>query len=79
MGSTRSEKLKVVEQEREMEEDMVRKRMTEDSHPSLLLFSCQDLFAKIAEAIGESLESVYQMPEADRHGLVKVLKLQVGV
>ena len=39
-------------------------------------FSCQDLFAKIAEATGESLESVCQMQEAERNGLVEVLKLQ---
>ena len=73
MGSTRSEKLKVEEQERELAEDMVRKT---DSHLSLLLFSCQDLFAKIAEMTGDSLESVYQMPEEERNGLVEVLKLE---
>ena len=77
VGSTRSEKLKVEEQERELAEDMVRKT---DSHLSLLLFSCQDLFAKIAEMTGDSLESVYQMPEEERNGLVEVLKLeQVGL
>ena len=74
MGPTRSEKLKVQEQERELAEDMVRKT---DSHPSLLLFSCQDLFAKIAEMTGDSLESVYQMPEEERNGLVEVLKLEL--
>ena len=47
-----------------------------NSQPPLLLFSCQDLFAKIAEATGESLESVCQMQEAERNGLVEVLKLQ---
>ena len=73
VGSTRSEKLKVEEQERELAEDMVRKT---DSHLSLLLFSCQDLFAKIAEMTGDSLESVYQMPEEERNGLVEVLKLE---
>ena len=60
VGSTRSETLKVQEQEREMAEDM-------------------DLFAKIAEATGETLESVYRMQEAERNGLVDVLNLkQVG-
>ena len=64
------------EQEREMAEDMVRKT---DSHSSLLLITCQDLFAKIAEATGETLESVYRMQEAERNGLVDVLNLkQVG-
>ena len=76
MGPTRSEKLKVQEQERELAEDMVRKT---DSHPSLLLFSCQDLFAKIAEMTGDSLESVYQMPEEERNGLVEVLKWLGGL
>ena len=76
VGSTRSETLKVQEQEREMAEDMVRKT---DSHSGLLLFSCQDLFARIAEATGETLESVYRMQEAERNGLVAVLNLkQVG-
>ena len=76
MGSTRSETLKVQEQEREMAEDMVRKT---DSHSSLLLITCQDLFVKIAEATGETLESVYRMQEAERNGLVDVLNLkQVG-
>ena len=76
VGSTRSETLKVQEQEREMAEDMVRKT---DSHSGLLLFSCQDLFARIAEATGETLESVYRMQEAERNGLVDVLNLkQVG-
>ena len=38
-----------------------------------------DLFAKIAEATGETLESVYRMQEAERNGLVDVLNLkQVG-
>ena len=77
VGSTRSEKSKVEQQKREVEEDMVRK--TGRFTPPLFLFSCQDLFAKIAEAIGDSLESVCQMPEAERSELVKVLKLkQVG-
>ena len=56
-----------------MAEDMVRKT---DSHPSLLLITCQDLFAKIAEATGETLESVYRMQEAERNGLVDVLNLK---
>ena len=73
VGSTRSETLKVQEQEREMAEDMVRKT---DSHSSLLLITCQDLFAKIAEATGETLESVYRMQEAERNGLVDVLNLK---
>ena len=76
VGSTRSETLKVQEQEREMAEDMVGKT---DSHSSLLLITCQDLFARIAEATGETLESVYLMQEAERNGLVDVLNLkQVG-
>jgi len=57
VGSTRSETLKVQEQEREMAEDM-------------------DLFARIAEATGETLESVYRMQEAERNGLVDVLNLK---
>ena len=74
--STRSEKSKLQEQERKVEEDMVGKT---NSQPPLLLFSCQDLFAKIAEATGETLESVYRMQEAERNGLVDVLNLkQVG-
>ena len=73
VGTTRSEKSKAQEQERKVEEDMVGKT---NSQPPLLLFSCQDLFAKIAEATGESLESVCQMQEAERNGLVEVLKLQ---
>ena len=70
MGTTRSEKSKLLEQERKVEEDMVGKT---NYHP---LISCQDLFAKIAEATGESLESVCEMQEAERNGLVEVLKLQ---
>ena len=71
VGSTRSEKLKVDEQERVVQEDMVRKILD----PPLLLF-CQGLFKKIAEATGESLESVCQMQEAERNGLVEALMLE---
>ena len=39
-------------------------------------FSCQDLFAKIAEATGESLESVCQMQEAERNALIEALDLK---
>ena len=41
-----------------------------------LLLSCQGLFKKIAEATGESLESVCQMQEAERNGLVEALMLE---
>ena len=68
-GSKRSKKLTMQQQE----EDVVGKT---NSHPPLLLFSCQDLFAKIAEATGESLESVCQMQEAERNGQLEVLGLK---
>ena len=36
----------------------------------------QDLFAKIAELTGETLESVCQMQEAERNGLIEALNLK---
>ena len=39
-------------------------------------FSCQDLFSKLAEATGETLESVCQMQEAERNGQLEVLGLK---
>ena len=44
--------------------------------PPFLLFSCQVLFKRIAEATGESLESVFKMQEAERNELVEVLGLK---
>ena len=38
--------------------------------------TCQDLFKKLAEATGETLDSVYQMHEAERNGLLEVLGLK---
>ena len=43
---------------------------------SPLILSCQGLFKKIADATGESLESVCQMQEAERNGLVEALMLE---
>ena len=47
---------------------------TYTSLPLILYF--QGLFKKIADATGESLESVCQMQEAERNGLVEALMLE---
>ena len=75
--STRSETFKVQEREREMREDMVRIKL-DDFYKILTppFFMCQDLFAKVAEATGESLESVCQMREEERNGLIEALNLR---
>ena len=43
---------------------------------SPLILSCQGLFKKIADATGESLESVCQMQIAERNELVEALMLE---
>ena len=35
--------------------------------------TCQDLFKKLAEATGETLDTVYQMQEPERNGLLHAM------